>query len=182
MVLHVVRRAPSWAYTRTRSSDCGTRSSGSDATSSVPYRILRPERVPMKRRRCASMLRPRCSGCDWKTRNESSSPCPSSRRSTAEAPNARISSSSRSASQAKKPSASRASLESPTAIPARLSALPSCRCSGASYSPARGSPMPCGPSAAAKWPTFVTPPVGTTTMRSESRSWPRRLASVCSAL
>ena len=84
---------------RTPSSGGGTRSRSSAPTSTGAYWILRPPRVPMKRRSCASMLRARCAGWFWKVRKRPSSPWASMIRSTRAGPRQRISSSSRSASQ-----------------------------------------------------------------------------------
>jgi hypothetical protein len=50
-----------WSSTPARGR--GTRSRSSASTSNPPYLILRPDLVPMKRRSCLSMGRPRCAGC-----------------------------------------------------------------------------------------------------------------------
>ena len=46
-----------------RSSGRGTRAGSAASASSRAYRLLRPERVPMKRRSCRTAGSPRCAGC-----------------------------------------------------------------------------------------------------------------------
>jgi hypothetical protein len=66
--------------------------------------------------------------------------------------------------------------ETPAASPCRSFAS-----SAASWSPASGTPSPCGPYRDANARVLVIPPIATTSMPSAARSRPRRAARVCSA-
>jgi hypothetical protein len=59
---------------RTRSSGRGTCVRSSASTSNWAYRILRRPPLPMKRRSCSSVVRPRHSGCFWSVRKDPRSP------------------------------------------------------------------------------------------------------------
>lgn len=61
-----------WASKPSRGGGTIARSNAS--TSRRPYRILRPDRVPMKRRSCSSVVRPRCAGSFCMIRNDPISP------------------------------------------------------------------------------------------------------------
>ena len=64
------RRLTGQTCASSRSSGRGTREGSSAPTSDAAEWILRPLRVPTKRRSCCSTGRPRQAGCCWKVRNE----------------------------------------------------------------------------------------------------------------